>query len=121
MSEEKKVVPVYGLWVLRKDEQHIEVLESSNYDVVYESYQKIKSEWTQCIKDKTPFELTKPTITVFDPGLIYEITIKLVTETPSSRYENPYQQQMQKNGFAQTFKQPQQTGSISDLLDGGYR
>jgi hypothetical protein len=121
MSKEEKKIPVYGLWVLRRDGQHIEVVESSNYDEVFERYNQVKIEWAQAIKDKTPFELTKPIVTSFDPGLIYEITIKLITETTTSRYENPYQQNMVKNGFSSMFKSPQQTiQGGSDLLDGGY-
>lgn len=120
MSKEEKKVQIYALWVLRKDEQHIEVLESSKYDEVYEAYQKIKARWTECVKDRSPFELTTPMITVFDPGLIYEITIKLVTETPESRYENPYQRQAQKNGFMNALRNPQPEG-VGDLLDNGYR
>jgi len=59
---------------------------------------------------------------VFDPGLIYEITIKLITETPSSRYDNPYQKQMEKHGLSNMIgRRPQGQTAEGDLLDGGYR
>jgi hypothetical protein len=123
MSKEEKKIPVYSLLVLRKDDQHIELLESNNYDEIFERYKEVKDHWAQCIKDQAPFELLKPVVTVFDPGLIYEITIKLVTETPSSRYENPYQQQMQKQGLTSMInnRRPQVATAEGDLLDGGYR
>jgi hypothetical protein len=115
-KEENKKIPTYSLLILRKDEQHISVVESSNYDEVFERYNEVKDHWAQSIRDKTPFELQKPIVTVFDPGLVYEITIKLITETPSSRYENPYEKQMRKNGFSNMFNQPS-----GEVLDGGYR
>lgn len=121
MANEEKKQPVYGLWILRKDEGHIEVVQSINYDEVFEAYNKVTLQWESCIKDQTPFKLTKPIVTTFDPGLIYEITIRPMTETTSSRYENPYQQNMIKNGFSNTFRQPQVPTTAGDLLDGGYR
>jgi hypothetical protein len=122
MSKEEKKIPVYSLLILRKDDQHIELLESSNYDEVFERFKQVKADWAQSIKDKAPFELLKPVVTVFDPGLIYEITIKLITETPSSRYENPYQKQMERNGLSSMINS-RRAGATQegDLLDGGYR
>lgn len=115
MSKEEKKIPLYNLLILRKDQFHIEVMETDNYDKIFEKYKEVKDQWAKCIKDQNPFELTSPVVTTFDPGLIYEITIKLVTETPSSRYENPYNKQMQEKGFSKMFS------SSSDLLDNGYR
>lgn len=112
-KEESK--SVYALWVLRRDGDHISVIESSNYDEVYEAYNEVKAKWISSIKEQTPFELTKPVVACFDPGLIYEVTIKPITQVSSSRYENPYQQEMVKNGFSTTFK------PSSDILDNGYR
>lgn len=107
---------LYALWILRRDQEHISVIESSNYDEVFEVYNKVKAQWAACIKDQTPFELTKPIVTSFDPGLIYEITVKPITETTVSKYDNPYSQQMVKNGFSSTFRP-----TTPDLLDGGYK
>jgi hypothetical protein len=113
MKEEKQTI--YALWILRKDQEHISVIETTKFDEVFELYNEIKNKWTLCIKDQTPFELLKPIVTSFDPGLIYEITIRPITETSSTKYENPYQQQMLKNGLSNMFK------PSSDLLDGGYK
>lgn len=121
MGTEEKKIPIYDLLILRKDDQHITVLESPKYDEVFERYNEVKSQWANCIKDQTPFELTKPIVTTFDPGLIYEITIRLVTETTSSRYENPYENQMRKNGFSSMLNRPPRAMLDGDLLDGGYK
>lgn len=119
MEKEEKKIPSYGLYVLRKDEQHLEIVVSSNYDEVFERYKEVKSQWAQAIKDKTPFEILKPIVTAFDPGLVYEITIKLITETPSSRYDNPYQKQMEKGGLGNMLNR--RLPVTGDLLDEGYR
>lgn len=121
MSKEEKKIPTYGLYILRKDEQHIEVLVSANYDEVFERYKEVSSNWAKSIKDQTPFELVKPIVTSFDPGLAYEITIKLVTETPASRYDNPYQKQMEKVGLGNMLQKRPQSQTSGDLLDEGYR
>lgn len=120
-KEETKKVPSYGVYILRKDDQHIELLVSNNYDECFDRYKEIKDRWAQSIKDKTPFELERPIVTAFDPGLVYEITLRLITETPSSRNENPYQKQMEKNGLGNMFSRTAQVGLSGDLLDGGYR
>ena len=122
MNKEEKKIPVYSLLILRKDDQHIVLLESGNYDEVFERYKEVKDHWAQSIKDKAPFELLKPVVTVFDPGLIYEITIKLITETPSSRYDNPYQKQMERNGLSSMInRRPAVPTQDGEILDGGYR
>ena len=119
MNKEEKKIPSYSLLILRRDEQHIEVITSANYDEVFERYKQVKESWAVSIKEKVPMELLKPVVTSFDPGLVYEITIKLVADTPASRYDNPYQKQMEKQGLGNMInKRPQTNG---DLLDEGYR
>lgn len=112
-KEEKK--PLYGLFIMRRDENHISVIESLNYDEVFEAYKKLVADWAACVKELRPFSLSTPVVTTFDPGLIYEITVRpILAETAVSKYDNPYQQKMMKNGFQNTFASP-------DVLDGGYR
>lgn len=111
-NEEKK--PSYAVVILRRDEQHILVLEDNNYDKVFEEYEKIAAKWASCVKDHTPFSLTSPVVTTFDPGLIYEIKINPVVETAASKYDNPYANQMRRNGLA-----AMQT--VGENLDQGYR
>lgn len=120
MTEEKKQ-QVYTLLILRKDDNHIEVVQSLNYDEVMEAYNRVRLQWATCIKDQTPFELMRPIVTTFDPGLIYEITVRPLAETTVSRFENPYQQSMMKNGFSSMFNKQNQVTTTGDLLDNGYR
>jgi hypothetical protein len=111
-KEEKK--PLYGLYIMRKDENHISVIESLNYDEVFEAYKKLTVEWGICVKEQRPFSLSAPVVTTFDPGLIYEITVRpIMAEQNVSKYDNPYQQKMMKNGLTNMFG--------SDMLDGGYK
>lgn len=113
-KEEKKTL--YALYILRRDGDHISVVESLDYDEVYESYLKLTTQWSECIKENRPFSLKVPVVTSFDPGLIYEITVKpVIHEQTQTKYDNPYQQEMIKKGFSGAF------GNKGDLLDGGYR
>lgn len=110
-NEEKK--PSYVLVILRRDGEHIAVLEDNNYDKVFEAYNEVAAKWASSIKEQTPFSLTSPVVTTFDPGLIYEIKINPVVETAaSSKYDNPYANKMRQNGL----------GSMQgENLDQGYR
>ncbi len=111
-KEEKK--PLYALHILRRDEQHISVLESDNYDKVYEMYTEITNLWADCVKNSLPFSLKSPVVTTFDPGLIYEIKIlPIMVEQTSSRYDNPYHQRMVKQGLGTSIP-------IPPILDEGY-
>ena len=107
------------LAILRRDGEHISVLEGEDYDKIYEQYKEITARWATSVKEQTPFSINSPVVTTFDPGLIYEITIKPVVETTgSNRYENPYQQAMHKHGLQNTFGNQ---GLMSEIKDGGYR
>ena len=109
-NEEKK--PSYVLVVLRRDGEHIAVLEDNNYDKVFEKYNEVAAKWASCVKENIPFSLTSPIVTTFDPGLIYEIKINPVVETAASKYDNPYAQKMRQNGLA---------SMQGENLDQGYR
>jgi hypothetical protein len=112
--EEKK--PSYVCVILRKDGEHIAVLESTDYDKVYDEYTRITTEWTRCVKENIPFSLKSPIVTTFDPGLIYEIKLNPVVETTaSSRNDNPYAKQMQRNGLSAMHP------FTGENLDQGYR
>ena len=112
MAEEKK--QIYMLVILRRDGRDIVVSESQDYDKMFEEYKEIASKWASCIKDNVPFALMKPVVSTFDPGLIYEITITPVVETPANRYDNPYAKKMRREGLG-----AMQT--LSENLDEGYR
>lgn len=113
-NEEKK--PSYVVLILRKDGEHIAVAEDTNYDKVFETYKELTAKWASCVKELTPFSLTSPVVTTFDPGLIYEIKINPIVETvASSKYDNPYANQMRQKGLA-AMQTP-----IGENLDQGYR
>lgn len=114
MSQKEEKKTLYALCVMRRDENHIIVIESHNYDEVFEAYKKLTESWALAVKEQRPFSLSSPVVTTFDPGLIYEITVRpIMPEQPVSKYDNPYQQKMMKNGLQSMFG--------SDVLDGGYR
>ena len=104
----------YGLYILKRDNDHIIVDENEKYEEVFGLWKEIKSQWASSIKEQKPFELVKPIVTAFDPGLIYEVTIRPVAE-PVTNTNNPYAQKMQQNGFTNTF------GSRGDMLDSGFK
>lgn len=114
MSEEKKIS--YALIILRRDGNHISVMEVFDYDKAFEEYKELTSRWAICIKEHTPFAMTKPIVTTFDPGLIYEITITPVVDTPASRNDNPYAKEMRTRGLGNMQGIP-----IGETLDQGYR
>jgi len=103
----------YSVLVLKRDQEHISVVETDSFDEADKLWQSLKDKWTTCLHEQKPFELRKPIITAFDPGLIYEITVRPVSDVVKNP-DNPYQQSMQRNGFSATFR------GGSELLDNGY-
>lgn len=117
-TEEKK--QIYEVWILRHDGEHIRSISDSNYDSCYEDWKLLSDKWKECVASKVPIVLDKPVVTCFDPGLIKEITLRPVVEVTESKYKNPYQQQMMRDGLGNTLKN---NGNIinPDILDQGYR
>jgi hypothetical protein len=107
----------YGVWLLKRDQNHIPVLETQNFEEADKLWVELKDRWTTCLHEEKPFELRSPIITAFDPGLIYEVTVRLVDETTEATEisKNPYQVKMKKEGFSSAFR------SSGDVLDGGYK
>ena len=115
--EEKK--QIYEVWILRHDEQHICCISETNYDKCYENWNKLVTEWKSSISEKIPFSMSTPVVTAFDPGLIKEITLRPITQVEESRYDNPYQQKMMKDGLTSALRGTNYAGP--DILDGGYK
>ena len=114
--EEKK--QVYEVWILRHDEGHICCISETNYDKCFEAWGKFVENWKSSISDKTPFSMSFPVVTAFDPGLIKEITLRPVVPVAESKYDNPYTQKMLRDGLTNTLKG---VTAGPDILDGGYR
>lgn len=102
----------YGLLILKRDQDHIQVMETEDFKEADKLWEDLTERWTTCLSETKPFRLRSPIITSFDPGLIYEITIRPVTESTRNP-DNPYQAKMQKEGFSATFR--------GEVLDGGYK
>jgi len=110
MAKEKMV---YGVLIFRNNGEHIQALESTDYDKCYERWKALHNEWATASKEQRPFVLEDPIVTAFAPGMIYEIKlIPIMTEEMASKSNNPYQQRMNQNGFSNTFP----GGSGIDLL-----
>lgn len=109
---------VYAVWILRRDNEPISVLETQNFEEAESAHRELVQRWIAAIKEEIPFELRAPIITAFAPGLIYEITIRPYANPVLS--SNPYQQQMQQNGFSSTFSNNAR-GATNNILDSGYK
>jgi len=114
---EPKKQEAYSVWVMRRDQAHITVLETTSFEEADKAYQELENRWTTALKEQIPFKLRAPYITAFDPGLIYEISLLPFGNTQVNN-DNPYQAQMRQNGFSNTFGK---VARGSDVLDGGYK
>lgn len=114
MSDKEKPQK-YVVFILRKDSQHLEALVTEKFNEAKTLYETLTEEWTKAIHEKTPFSLSTPVVTSFDPGLIYEITVRPMEEPLSTDDDNPYKKNMMSKGLSATrqFSHP--------VLDGGYQ
>jgi len=62
-------------------------------------YQELDKEWITSVEEKRPFRLREPFITSFTPGLLTEIKIDKIPLQEYQQSQNPYNQQMQEQGF----------------------
>lgn len=108
----------YGVFILRKDFEHISVKETKDFQEAYATWKDLNEKWTHSIKEGVPFVLESPIVTSFDPGLIKEITIQpeMKVDTNRGGINNPYEQKMNSEGLASALKFRGQS-----LLDEGYR
>lgn len=116
-QEEKK--SVYGVFILRNDGQHISVVETDSYDKAFELWGKLSQDWEDAVTANKPFKLTDPIVTAFAPGLISEITVRPLATTTESKYQNPYEARMMKQGLSSMANLGDST--VGPVLDGGYR
>ncbi len=116
-KEEKK--QIYEVWIVKYTDEPISILTTDKYDESYERWKILTDIWVAALKDKTPFIITSPIVTAFDPGTVKEITVRPTIKIAESKYENPYQQKMMKEGLSKALKT---TSNIinPDLLDEGY-
>lgn len=115
--EEKK--QLYDIVIIKHDNNHIIALSTDNYDKCFETWKSLVAKWEESITKKSPYSMVEPIVTAFDPGLIKEITLRPVMEVPESRYDNPYQKRMMKDGLSSMLKPGNAINP--DMLDEGYR
>jgi len=115
MPKTKEQNIVYAVLVLRTDQNHITVLESANYDECFNCWSELTAQWKETAKEGSPFQITNPIVTSFSPGMITEITVVPVQAQNQALNDNPYQKDMMKEGFANTF------GRNTGVLDNGYK
>jgi len=117
VQEEKKIL--YSVIILRTDGEHVIVLESDNYDDCFEKWNQLQTLWQESSTENKPYVLKEPVVTAFHPILIKEITLRPITKSPISKYENPYKKEMVQKGFSEAFGKF--SSSTGDLLDDGYK
>lgn len=108
---------MYSVIILRKDKDHIIMIETENYDEAHEVWQKTQESWLSKLSEQKAFVIEKPIVTAFDPGLIYEIKIVPYSIGKSSK-NNPYQEDMRSRGLEGALGR---YTSGNDLLDRGYK
>jgi len=106
---------IYELTLFRRDGGHINVTQSNNFEEVSSLWTELTERWAIAIKEQKPFILNKPVVTSFDPGLIYEITVRPLVETSRANLNNPYYQDMLDKGLGNTLQK------TNGLIDGGYK
>lgn len=123
-KQEEKVKQLYEVAIIKYELQNsIIALSTDSYDVAFEKWQELTALWTKSVKEKVPMCLITPIVTAFDPATIKEISVRPVLEAPASKYENPYFDNMARNGLGKTLSPGGKTPETghSDILDGGYR
>lgn len=101
MSKDKTI---YQVAILRKDNAHIMVRETSNFEECLATWKALHTKWADSVKEPKPFVLEDPIITAFEPGLIYEITLKPLYEESTVDSSNPYQKAMVERGLSNSLQ-----------------
>lgn len=119
MSAKPEEKQVYETVIFRTDGQHISALQSINFDEAVEKWKELNGSWEDSISNKKPFKIMTPVVTAFDPGLISEIAVRPLMKVSESKYDNPYQQKMMKQGLSSMLNQGGHPVN-SNMLDEGY-
>lgn len=120
MSEPQK--RVFAVTMMKRDQNHTIVAQTENIEEARRIWDQLVAQWTKCVRESTPFIIdTNVVATAFDPGMIYEITIKSTELTSRFNPNNPYQNNMQQHGFTETFGKFSRAGTVGqDVLDNGF-
>lgn len=105
----------YTVLVLRKDGDNITAVESADFEECYKVWEELQGKWTEAVKEVKPFVLKDPILTAFEPGLIYEITLRPLSYKKSQiNTNNPYARDMLDRGFSNTFGNPDLLSRATD-------
>lgn len=93
---------VYNVVILRKDHNHVVMMESTNFDACLARWEALQAQWAECVKEVKPFVIRDPLITAFEPALIHEITLAPVMKESlaTTSANNPYYRNMVQSGLA---------------------
>ena len=91
---------MYRVCVIRQDKSEpIYVLDTDLLEQAVKCYRELDKEWVTSVEEKRPFRLITPYITSFVTSLCKEIKIEKMTLEEYQQSTNPYNQQMQDQGF----------------------
>lgn len=108
----------YELYIKRKNEDHLSIEIGEDFTKLKSAWERLHKEWTESISEKRPFVIETPVVTAFDPGLINEISLAPYTGQQERDPLNPYERQMQIDGFGKSINNFNNT---HQSLDQGYR
>jgi hypothetical protein len=106
---------LYVVLILKRTGDHVQVLETDNFDKAHSLWKELLEKWETCHKETKAFVLETPIVTAFEPGQITEITVMPVTKQKSDS-NNPYVKDMLNKGFSKTFN----NFARGEMLDEGY-
>ena len=118
---------MFAVSIIRKDQTIITLLQTENLEEARRVWQSNVDRWTKCINDRRPFIIGNDiNTTAIDPGLISEILVKTIELTSRINPNNPFLQQMNEQGFSNTFgrytsKNNNPFSTTEELLDKGYQ
>lgn len=91
---------MYRVCVIRQDKSEpIYVLDTDLLEQAVKCYRELDKEWVTSVEEKRPFRLGVPYMTSFSPALCVEIMIDKMSFDEYQQINNPYNQQMQDQGF----------------------
>lgn len=109
----------YEVIIYRVDNNHILFMQTLKFDEAVDKWKELNTNWEESLSAKKPFKLMQPLVTSFDPGLIKEIRVQPLIKVDESKYDNPYQQKMMKEGLSGMF-QNKGNAINPNMLDEGY-
>lgn len=96
---------IYKVLIFRADGKDIEAFQSDDFKAVENMFNGIELEWVNSTAEKRPFKMPAPHMHSFAPSLISEIKVESISKEEFQAQNNPYYQQMQREGFSGVMNQ----------------